>query len=181
MSKRPSLAELALTFNHIALASFGGGLSAWSRQVIVVEKQWMEDEEFLSAVTMCRILPGANQVNLAVFVGAKFRGIPGAFAAILGLTLVPVLIVLALAFFYFQFHQVPAVAGILKGAAAAAVALALSMVFKAGKKCLVGPVPVLFFVAAFLMNGIVRWPLLVCLSLLAPLAIVWAWPRDKKS
>ena len=67
----PSLLELALTFNHIALASFGGGLSAWSREVIVVEKGWMA-EEFLSAITMCRILPGANQVNLAVFVGAKF-------------------------------------------------------------------------------------------------------------
>ena len=67
----PSLLELALTFNHIALASFGGGLSAWSREVIVVEKGWMAEEEFLSAITMCRILPGANQVNLAVFVGAS--------------------------------------------------------------------------------------------------------------
>ena len=32
------LLQLALTFNHIALASFGGGLSAWSREVLVVEK-----------------------------------------------------------------------------------------------------------------------------------------------
>ncbi len=30
-----SLLELAWTFNHIALASFGGGLSAWSREVLV--------------------------------------------------------------------------------------------------------------------------------------------------
>ena len=80
----PSLVELALTFNHIALASFGGGLSAWSREVIVVEKGWMAEEEFLSAITMCRILPGANQVNLAVFVGAKFRGVLGAIAAVIG-------------------------------------------------------------------------------------------------
>jgi chromate transporter len=180
MSEKPSLPELALTFNHIALASFGGGLSAWSREVVVVEKKWMEDEEFLSAVTMCRILPGANQVNLAVFVGVKFRGIPGALSAVFGLTLVPVLIVLAMAYFYFQYHQVPAVAGILKGAAAAAVALTLSMVFKTGRKCLVGVVPVLLFLAIFLMNGIVRWPLLTCLALLAPLAIGWAWPREKK-
>ena len=61
-----SLLELAWTFNHIALASFGGGLSAWSREIIVVEKKWMGEEEFLSAMTMCRILPGANQVNMAV-------------------------------------------------------------------------------------------------------------------
>ena len=68
---------MALTFNHIALASFGGGLSAWSREVIVVEKQWLGEEEFLSAMTMCRIMPGANQVNLAVFVGTKMRGVAG--------------------------------------------------------------------------------------------------------
>ncbi|MEI6073064.1 MAG: chromate transporter [Verrucomicrobiae bacterium] len=177
MSEKPTLAALALTFNHIALASFGGGLSAWSREVIVVEKQWMEDEEFLSAVTMCRILPGANQVNLAVFVGVKFHGVPGAVAAVFGLTLVPVVIALALAYFYFQFHHLPAVQGILKGAAAAAVALTLSMVVKTGRKCLTGVVPVALFAAIFLMNGIARWPLLACLALLAPLAVAWAWPK----
>src|SRR3954463_4312803 len=62
--ERVSLGTLAWTFNHIALASFGGGLSAWSREVLVVEKQWMREEEFLAAMTMCRILPGANQVNM---------------------------------------------------------------------------------------------------------------------
>src|SRR6201989_3689671 len=84
-----SLCEMAWTFNHIALASFGGGLSAWSREVLVVEKQWMGEEEFLSAMTMCRILPGANQVNMAVFVGSKMRGLLGACAAIFGLCLLP--------------------------------------------------------------------------------------------
>src|SRR3954468_19508434 len=74
---RVSLVELALTFNHIALASFGGGLSAWSREVLVVEKQWLGEAEFLSAMTMCRVLPGANQVNMAVFAGSKMRGLAG--------------------------------------------------------------------------------------------------------
>ena len=32
--EKVSLGELAWTFNHIALASFGGGLSAWSREVL---------------------------------------------------------------------------------------------------------------------------------------------------
>lgn len=70
---RASLAEIAFTFNHIALASFGGGLSAWSREIVVVRKKWMGEEQFLSAMTMCRIMPGANQVNLAVFVGSHLR------------------------------------------------------------------------------------------------------------
>ena len=73
--------EIALTFNEISLSSFGGGLSAWSREMVVARKKWMDDPEFLSAMTICRILPGANQVNLAVFVGTKLNGIRGAGAA----------------------------------------------------------------------------------------------------
>src|ERR1700733_12330739 len=110
---KPSLWQLVWTFNQIALASFGGGLSAWSREVVVVERKWMGDEEFLSAVTMCRILPGANQVNLAVFVGSKFRGIPGALAALFGLTAIPVLIVLIMGWAYFKYHDIPALTSVL--------------------------------------------------------------------
>lgn len=176
-----SLFELALTFNHIALASFGGGLSAWSREVVVVERKWMTEEEFLSALTMCRILPGANQVNLAVFVGNKMGGVPGAFAAIFGLTLVPVLIVLALGYGYFTYHHVPALQNILRGAAAAAVALTLSMAIKTGEKCLKGLVPVLLFLAIFLLNGVFRMHLLPCLAILAPLSLLWGWPRGGKT
>jgi chromate transporter len=172
-----SLFELAWTFNHIALASFGGGLSAWSREVLVVEKQWMGEAEFLSAMTMCRILPGANQVNMAVFAGAKMRGLPGAVAAVFGLCLVPVVLIMIAAFFYFRFREIPAVKGILHGASAAAVALTLAMVIQTGKKCLIGLVPVLLFAAAFVLNGVLRWPLPAVLAILAPVSLFWAWPK----
>jgi chromate transporter len=177
-SARVSLVELAFTFNHIALASLGGGLSAWSREVLVVEKRWMGDEEFLSAMTMCRILPGANQVNMAVFAGIKMRGAPGAVAAVFGLCFVPVILMMVAAFCYFRFKEMPAVKGVLHGASAAAVALTVAMVIKTGQKCLTGVVPVLLFGAAFVLNGLLRLPLLVTLAVLAPLSLVWAWPRD---
>jgi chromate transporter len=176
---RVSLLQLALTFNHIALASFGGGLSAWSREVLVVEKHWLGEEEFLSAMTMCRILPGANQVNMAVFAGTKMRGAPGAVAAVFGLCCVPVILMLVAGFFYFRFKEMPAVKGVLHGASAAAVALTVAMVIKTGQKCLTGVVPVLLFAAAFVLNGVLRWPLLATLALLAPLSLVWAWPRRR--
>ena len=178
-AEKPSLFELAWTFNHIALASFGGGLSAWSREVIVVEKKWMGEAEFLSAMTMCRILPGANQVNMAVFTGTKLRAVPGAVAAVVGLCLMPMVFVLVMAFLYFRFKEVPAVKGILHGASAAAVALTLTMVIKTGQKCLTGLVPVALFAAAFVLNGLVRLPLLASLAIVAPLSLIWAWPRKR--
>jgi len=177
---RVTLPEIAHTFNHVALASFGGGLSAWSREIVVVRKKWMGEEQFLSAMTMCRIMPGANQINLAVFVGSQLRGGLGAVAAVVGLCLVPVVLMLGLGFVYFTFKEVPAVKGALHGASAAAVALTLTMVVKTGKKCLTGPVPIALFAAAFVLNGVLRWPLLISLGILAPLSLFWAWPRDRE-
>ena len=177
---RVSLPEIALTFNHVALASFGGGLGAWSREIVVVRKKWMGEEQFLSAMTMCRIMPGANQVNLAVFVGSHLRGGRGAVAAVMGLCLIPVALLLGMGLIYFTFKEVPSVKGALHGASAAAVALTLTMVIKTGKKCLKGPVPVALFAAAFVLNGLLRWPLLLTLAILAPLSLIWAWPKDRE-
>jgi chromate transporter len=174
-----SLLELAWTFNHIALASFGGGLSAWSREVIVVEKKWMGDAEFLSAMTMCRILPGANQVNMAVFTGTKLRAVPGAVAAVVGLCFMPMVFVLVMSFLYFRFKEVPAVKGVLHGASAAAVALTLTMVIKTAQKCLTGLIPIALFALAFVLNGLLRLPLLATLAIVAPLSLIWAWPRRR--
>ena len=178
-AEKVSLLELAWTFNHIALASFGGGLSAWSREIIVVEKKWMGEAEFLSAMTMCRILPGANQVNMAVFTGTKLRAVPGAVAAVVGLCLMPMVFVLVMAFLYFRFKEIPAVKGILHGASAAAVALTLTMVIKTGRQCLTGLVPVGLFALAFVLNGLFRLPLLATLAIVAPLSLLWAWPRGR--
>jgi len=177
--EKVSLVELAWTFNHIALASFGGGLSAWSRQMLVVEKHWMGEEEFLSAMTMCRIVPGANQVNLAVFAGSKMRGLPGVLAALFGLCFVPMVIVMVMAFLYFRFKEQAAVKGVLHGASAAAVALTVAMVIETGRKCLTGLVPIAIFLGAFVLNGLVRLPLPLTLLIVAPLALLWAWPRNR--
>jgi len=55
-----SIAGIAAMLGHgyPVLLGFGGGLSAWSRQVVVEERRWMNDAEFLSAMTVCRLLPG---------------------------------------------------------------------------------------------------------------------------
>jgi chromate transporter len=51
------------------------------------------------------------------------------------------------------------------------------MVIQTGQKCLKGLMPVAFFLASFVLNGLLRWPLLTTLAILAPLSLVWAWPR----
>jgi chromate transporter len=168
--------RIALTFNHIALASFGGGLSAWSRHMVVEQQRWMTDEEFLSAMTVCRVLPGANQVNLAVFVGSRLRGAVGAVAAVVGLTALPALIVLVVGALYIANRGQPSVQAILRGMTAAAVALSLSMAWKTGRACLHSPPAWGLFATALLATAVLRIPLLLLLAVLAPLAMWWAWP-----
>jgi len=183
MSEIPkvSIWRIAIAFNQIALASFGGGLSAWSRQLVVEQRQWMTDEEFLSAMTVCRVLPGANQVNLAVFVGARLRGVPGAIAAIAGLLAAPMLIVLALGAFYIAHRTDASVQAVLRGMTAAAVALSLSMAYRTGRTCLRSPIAWALFVAALVATALVRLPLLLVLVVLAPPAMWWAWPRRRQA
>ncbi|TXN75460.1 chromate transporter [Methylobacterium sp. WL18] len=177
----PGLPELFWLFNRLTLVSFGGGLTAWARKLIVEDKRWIDDAEFLSAYALARVLPGANQANFAIYVGHRFRGVPGAAAALLGLTLVPFCIVLGLAWAYFRSGAVPAVQDILRGVTAAAVGLALSAGLKAGEGFARRPAALAVIALAFLGSIVLHLPLLAVLAILAPPAFLLAWrhPRQR--
>jgi chromate transporter len=173
--------DLAVCFLKIALVSFGGGVSAWARQVIIEERQWLTDEEFLTALTLARLLPGPNVTNLAVYVGTRFHGLSGAGAALAGLTLVPLAIMLSLGVMYFRYHHLPALQAVLTGVVAGGVGLTLSMGVKAGLAIIRQPMAMALAVAAFLGMAILRWPLWLVLAGLAPIGMAWYWPREKKN
>jgi len=173
-------ADLALCFLKITLVSFGGGLSAWARQVLIAERQWLTDEEFLTAYTLARILPGPNITNLAVYVGTRFQGLTGAGAALAGLTLVPLAIMLGLGVIYFHYHHLPGVQSVLTGVVAGAVGLTLSVGVKMGLDILRQPMAITLAVAAFAGMAILRWPLWLVLVLLTPIGMAWYWPRERK-
>jgi chromate transporter len=178
---RPTPGALAAAFLTIALASFGGGLSAWAQRVLVERRRWLDEDEFLSALTLCRLLPGPNQVNMAVYVGAKFRGVSGALAAVGGLVVVPTAILLALGAAYFRYRQLPALDASLRGAVAAAAAMTLAMGLKVGAPLLRDPGGVVLAVAAFVAVHVLRWPLVPVVAVLGPLGVFWAWPRAAAS
>jgi chromate transporter len=171
--------DLALCFLKIALVSFGGGLSAWARQVLVEERQWLTDEEFLTALTLARLLPGPNVTNLAVYVGTRSHGLTGAGAALAGLTLVPLAIMLSLGIIYFHYHHLPGFQSVLTGVVAAGVGLTLSMGAKAGVDILRQPMAIALAAAAFLGIAVLRWPLWLVLAGLAPIGMAWYWPRER--
>ncbi|MBM6596409.1 chromate transporter [Microvirga pudoricolor] len=177
---RPGLVELALVFNKMTLASFGGGLSAWAQRLIVEDKRWLSDEEFLSAYTLARVMPGANQINFAIYVGNRFQGVPGAVAAVLGLTGIPFCIIVALGYAYVHYHSTPALQDILRGIAAGAIGLTFSMGLKTGEKFFRQPVALVFAALAFAGSIMLRMPLLAVLAILIPPAFLVAWRRPSR-
>lgn len=174
---RVSLVSLGLAFLKIAMASLGGGLSAWALRVIVEERRWLTEEEFLAALTICRILPGPNQVNMAVYIGTRFRGLAGALAALAGLTVIPLVIVLALGALYFGNRQTPGLQATMSGLVAAAAGMTLSVGVKLALGYFKKPVALALAVAAFAGVALMRWPLLIVLAVLGPIGIAWYWPR----
>jgi chromate transporter len=174
---RPTPAALATAFLAIALASFGGGLSAWAQRVLVERRRWLDEDEFLSALTLCRLLPGPNQVNMAVYVGARFRGVRGALAAVGGLVIVPTAILLGLGAAYFHYRHLPALDAALRGAVAAAAAMTLAMGLKVGTPLLRDPGGIALAAAAFTAVHVLHWPLVGVVAVLGPLGVLRARPR----
>ncbi len=174
-----TLTGLALCFLQISLSSFGGGLSAWTQRIVVERRRWLNNEQFLTAVTISRLFPGPNQVNMAIFVGQHFKAFPGVLAALLGLLGVPLAILLTLGWAYFHFHTVPELRAVLTGVVAAAAGMALSMGFKLVGGYLRQPAALAFGAAAFAGVSVFHFSLPLVVLVLAPLAMAWYWPRGE--
>jgi len=180
-STPPSLRQLFVGMLQVALSAFGGGLSAWSQRIVVEERRWMSNEEFLTGLTVARLFPGPNQINMAVYVGAFFHGLRGALVALAGMLLLPFTMLMALGLVYFSLHALPAIDRVLAGVVAAAAGMALSMGFKILGQYRGDPIALLLAAGTLVaMDGFqVR---LVPLVLVAgPLAMAWYWPRDGAS
>ena len=107
-----------------------GGVLPWARRTIVEQEKWLTSEEVSAMLGICQIVPGPNIVNLAVCVGSRFAGVSGALAAVLGLTLGPVALVILLGILYEHYSYMPIVQGMLRGISAVGVGLIASTGFK---------------------------------------------------
>jgi chromate transporter len=165
---------LFLAFLRMAVSSFGGTLP-WAHRVLVVEKRWLGEREFIEALSLCQFLPGPNVVNLSIVVGQRFQGIPGALTAFAGLLVAPFLIVLGLGVLYARYGQAPEIDRILAGISAAAAGLVWAMGIQMARSFARVPRAIVVLALAFLAVGVFQWPILLVLLVIAPLSIAAAW------
>lgn len=169
--------EIFLTFARIGVSGFGG-VNFWLRRILVQEKRWITDAEFLEGFALGQIIPGPNVYNLSVMIGHRMGGWAGAFAAIAGIMGPPFLITVALGLAYQRYRALPLLQHAIGGMAAVAAGLVL-----ANGAALASALPRrarqwILMVLGFAGLGLLRWPLLYVIGVLGPIAIGLAW-RDE--
>ena len=176
-ARRVTLAEIFSTFLIIGATSFGGGVVAYLRQALVAQRQWLDDDQFMSALEISQTLPGLNATNMSVLVGSRLRGIPGAAAALVGMCLPGSALLFLLGTLYGQHGERAAVTAALNGVAAAATGLLLATTYQLGSKELGGWVDLLLVTLTTAAVSVFHVSLPVTLFTLGPLAIWWYRPR----
>lgn len=172
--------ELFWAFNRMALQGFGGVLPVAQRE-LVDRLRWMSREQFVEMLSLGQVLPGPNIVNLALMIGDRFFGWRGAAAAVGGMLVLPLTLVLGLAVVYNRFAELAPVAGALRGMGAVAaglvVATGLKLLPSLGRNPLGQPLGALFLVVTCITIGGLRWPLVWVVGGLGTAGVGLAWWR----
>ncbi len=167
----PGSRVLFLAFLQAGVLAFGGALPML-RRTVVERHRWLTAAEFTELLALCQFLPGPNAVNLTVAVGARFRGLPGALAAVAGLLAAPMAIVMGLGSAYARYGTLPTVQRAFAGLAAAASGLILATACKIAWPLRSRPLDVAIAGVAFAAVAFARLPLLPTMLALVPIALV---------
>ena len=152
--------EATKAFARIGLLSFGGPAAqiAVMHKVLVDEKGWMSEEEFLNGLNFCMLLPGPEAMQLATYAGWRIDGVRGGLSAGLLFILPGLAMMLVLSAIFVAFGDVPLLAGVFYGLKAAVIAVVLHALLKVSGKALRSPIAYGVAVAAFVAIYFLRVP-----------------------
>ena len=150
---------------RIGLLSFGGPAAqiALMNKLVVAEKNWLTEKQFLSALSFCMLLPGPEAMQLATYAGWRLHGVRGGLTAGLLFVLPGALVVLALAIVYALYGNVDWLSGVFFGIKAAVIIVVLEALLRVARKALSATshwlIAASAFVAIFFLN--LPYPLIV--------------------
>lgn len=165
---------LFLGWMRIGLTGFGGVLAV-ARRVLVEDRGWLTGPEFTELLSIGQVLPGPNVINVSVAVGDRYHGPVGSLLSIVGLMLAPIAIVLTLGALYVEFGESPLTQGIVRGLAPAAAGLMVATGIKMALAEIRRPWKFLIVLIGFILIGLMRWPLLQVLPVLAVIGVGLSW------
>jgi chromate transporter len=141
ISRTATLGGLFLSFLKIGLTGFGGGFAVLSqiRHVVVLERRWLGESDFVEALALGQSLPGTSAGNAVTYVGYRLRGWRGAGASLSAFILPSMFMMIALALFYDRFRALPNTEQLFHGFNSAVVALITVTAWRMGKQTVSQP------------------------------------------
>ncbi|PUE37237.1 chromate transporter [Limnohabitans sp. Hippo4] len=127
-----SKTELFVAFTLMALQGVGGVLVIVQHE-LVNRRKWLTQAQFVEEWSVAQVMPGPNVVNLCLMLGGKYFGLAGALAAVSGLIMAPMLLVLTLAILFGGVSDSAVAQGALKGMGAVSGGLIIATGLKLSK------------------------------------------------
>ena len=162
---RPSFGEAFMTWLKIGCLSFGGpaGQIALMHRIVVDEKKWVPEAQYLHALNFCMLLPGPEATQLATYIGWVLHGVRGGLAAGILFVLPGAFVMLGLSLLYAYGRGVGVIDGALFGIKAAVLVIVVEALIRIGRRSLKTPLLValagLGFVGIFFFE--LPFPLIV--------------------
>lgn len=137
--------------------------------MLVEERRWLREQEFLDALGFCMLLPGPEAMQLATYAGWKLHGTRGGLMAGVAFVLPGAMVVLALAMLYAAFGHVAFVQAAFRGIQAAVLVLVVEAVLRIAKRALVHTRQYVIAAAAFVALFVfaLPYPLIVLAAAVA--------------
>lgn len=154
------MAEAVSVFARIGLLSFGGpaGQIALMHRVLVEEKAWLGEKQFLHALNFCMLLPGPEAMQLATYCGWLMHGVRGGLIAGALFVLPGFAVLLVLSAIYALYGNVSFVEGLLFGLQAAVLAIVVQALVKVARRALHGFFSFVLAFAAFIALAVFQLP-----------------------
>ncbi|MEA3106160.1 MAG: chromate transporter [Gammaproteobacteria bacterium] len=175
------LFRLLGTFVRLGTLTFGGSVQSWVHREVVERLGWIDNKAFLSGLTVAQVLPGANPVNLALYVGLKLRGGVGAAVAVIGMIVPAFCVILCLGYFYRGYGRIAVVHFVLAGLAASGVGATLTMGIKVARRLPRNLMTALIAITVFFVVGVLRWPMIPVVAVAIPTSIVVAFFANRRA
>ena len=116
--------QIFKVFAKIGAFTIGGGIPMIAAiKTELVERKWLNDEDFIDIITLAQTAPGLFAVNISILTGHRLRGTKGSVVATIASCLPPFLIILAVAMFFTAFQDNEYVLRAFKGIRPVVVAL----------------------------------------------------------
>ena len=179
----PSFAEATRLWFKIGCLGFGGpaGQIALMHRLVVDERKWVGEAQFLHALNFCMLLPGPEAQQLATYLGWLLHGVRGGLIAGILFVLPGFCVILALSAAYAAFGQLPWLMGVFFGLKCAVIALVAEALWRVARRALKQPMHVVVAVLAFLALFVFRIPFPIVILAAACVGLAMAWRTGANS